>query len=265
LLDDFTLLQSAFELNNQSPLGSAAGYGALLPISKELVAKLLGFSKIQENYLYCQNSRGKVELAIVHALQQVILTINKFSNDLLTFTMSEFGYFYLPDNFLTGSSIMVQKKNYDVVELLRSKYAAVSSDYFHLNSLISNLPSGYNRDFQEIKKPLFSSFDIATKTITITNKVISNLMVHKDKLKLSIKPDLLVTNEVYKEVEKGVPFKQAYKLIGNKYQQGKLPTNPEYNLPSFSYDFFKNKIDANEKIVNEKKTGFNKCLSKLTV
>ena len=265
LMDDYISLQSAFDLNNQSPLGSAAGYGIPLKIKKGLVAKSLGFKKVQENYLYCQNSRGKIELAIVHALQQIVLTINKFANDLMLFTMGEFGYFYLPDNFLTGSSIMAQKKNYDVLELLRSKQASMSGNYNHLNCLISNLPSGYNRDFQEIKKPLFSSFKITKEVLEITNEVISNLSVNEKLLKKSITTDLLVTNEVYKLVEEGMSFKEAYKLIGNQYHNSKKMENIEYKLPNFDNIPLKNMIDSQKKLDNEKYEEFNKKLNKLAV
>lgn len=265
LMDDYKLLQTSFNLNNQSPLGSAAGYGTPLKINKELVAKKLGFYKIQDNYLYCQNSRGKIELAIVHALQQVALTINKFASDLMLFSMGEFGYFYLPDSFLTGSSIMAQKKNYDVLELLRSKQAAISGNYNHLSSLISNLPSGYNRDFQEIKKPLFSSFEIIKESLVITKEVITHLMVNKALLTKSITSELLVTNEVYKLVEEGMSFKDAYKLIGNKFHNSKKTVISEYKLPLVNNYLLINEIDRCKKLANNDYQEFKQYMNKLTI
>jgi len=157
LLDNFELIETAYKLNNQNPLGSAAGYGINLEIDRELTTKLLGFEKVQNNVLYVQNSRGKIESVIVFALSKMMNDLAKISNDLILFSMEEFGYFTLPDKFTTGSSLMPQKKNPDVLELIRAKSSIVESNLFQINNIISKLISGYNRDLQLTKEPLINS------------------------------------------------------------------------------------------------------------
>ena len=121
LLDDVALLMAAYELNDQCPLGSAASYGVPLPIDRQLVSDLLGFSRPVHNVLYANNARGKMESVILLAMGQVMLTLSRLAQDLILFTMPEFGYFTLPAAFCTGSSIMPQKRNPDVLELVRGK------------------------------------------------------------------------------------------------------------------------------------------------
>ncbi len=220
LQDDLSTLKHAYVLNDQCPLGSAAGYGTPLHYNKTLVAEKLGFATVQDNPLYCQNSRGKIELVTVHALQQVILTVNKLATDLMLFTTSEFGFFTLPDTLLTGSSIMAQKKNYDVLELLRAKVAGLSGQVAHITGIITNLPSGYNRDFQEQKKPLMQSFQTVQASLPVATLVVGQLQPNVEKLKRSITPDLLVTQQVYDLVAQGVPFRKAYQQVGAQYQAG---------------------------------------------
>jgi len=263
LLDDFEMLKNAYDLNNQSPLGSAAGYGVPLPINRELVAKSLGFAKVQDNPLYCQNSRGKTELAIVHGLLQTMQTINKFASDTLLFAMSEFGYFKLPDSFLTGSSIMVQKKNYDVLELLRAQYSAVVGSYQHLAVLIDSLPSGYNRDFQEIKKPLFASFETTNNSLAVALEVVNNLKPNREKLASSITPDLLVINEVYALVQDGTPFRKAYQKIGEQYQKNQLKIKARLVVPTVDVKKHNHQLKAFSNFVSKEQSKQNKCWNKL--
>ena len=168
LRDDIKLLQSIYQLIDQSPLGCAAGYGSPLPVDKKLSAKLLGFSRVQENPLYCQNSRGKFEAAIVGGLVQILLTLNKFATDVMLFSTSEFGFLNVDSAVTTGSSIMPQKKNVDVAELLRSKVHLVMGFYTGLVGLSSNLPSGFNRDMQDSKKPLMESFSITLSSLRVS-------------------------------------------------------------------------------------------------
>lgn len=263
LLDDFSLLKNSYDLNNQSPLGSAAGYGTPLPLNREVAAKALGFPRVQNNYLYCQNSRGKVELAIIHSLLQVMMTINKFSTDLLIFTMDDKQYFKLPDSFLTGSSIMAQKKNYDALELLRAKQASLSANYQHVVALVNSLPSGYNRDFQELKKPLFLGFDTAQESVQICHEVISNLKVNKPALQNSITEELLVTNEVYKLVKEGMAFRTAYKKIGEQYIQKKLKVESNFSVPSINANKYKSVINTDSKLIGKEQKTFKLAIHKL--
>ena len=155
LLDDVVLVMDAYQMNDQCPLGSAAGYGVPLPIDRELTSKLLGFSRTQHNVLYASNSRGKYEAIILGALSQVMGSLSRLASDLIMYSMPEFGYFELPAAYCTGSSIMPQKKNPDVLELVRAKASRVMACASAANDLLKGLPGGYNRDLQDAKEPLY--------------------------------------------------------------------------------------------------------------
>lgn len=215
--DNLRVVDFALELIDRSPLGTGAGYGVPLGIDRKYTADLLGFGKVQENSIYSQNSRGKFESTILHGLSQIMLDLNKIACDLIVFTMPEFGYFELPKEFCTGSSIMPQKKNPDVLELLRAKYHVVVSYEFQVKNLISNLISGYYRDLQLTKEPMMKSLEITKDSLSIMNLVFSNLKVNKENCEKALTKDLYATEEVYKLVEKGVPFREAYRRVSKKY------------------------------------------------
>ncbi|MBI2018137.1 argininosuccinate lyase [Candidatus Daviesbacteria bacterium] len=220
LENDLTLLKIVYKLNNQSPLGSGAGYGVPIKLDREYSAKLLGFTRVQQNPLYCQNSRGKIEASIIAALISVLQTINKFASDVLLFTTSEFSFFKATGKITTGSSIMPQKKNVDLAELLRSKVHLVLGNYIQMVSLSSNLISGYNRDLQDSKKPLIESLEITLETLMVTKILLENLTPNKEKLEAAMTEDLFATEEVLKQVLKGETFRDAYKQVGKKYLKG---------------------------------------------
>src|SRR3989339_490709 len=182
LLDDLELIEEAYELNDQCPLGSAASYGANLNIDRAFVSDLLGFAKVQNNVLYANNSRGKFESVILSALSQVMLDLGKFSTDLILFSTPEFGYFEIPLELCTGSSLMPQKKNPDVLESIRAKCSVLLSYGFQCKEIIKSLPSGYNRDFSLTKEPLIKGMEIALSSLKITNLVVKNLKVNKNNL-----------------------------------------------------------------------------------
>ena len=213
LKDDSLMLNTAIKLNNQSPLGSAAGYGIPLKLDREYTAKLLGFAKVQNNPLYCQNSKGKIEAVILAALTQILLTINKFASDIMLFTTSEFNFFQASDKVTTGSSMMPQKKNPDAAELLRSKVHLILGNYIALVSLSSNLPSGYNRDLQDIKKPLLESLEITLGSLEVTKILLENLTPNKEVLKKSMTEEIFAAQKAYKLVQKGMPFRKAYREV----------------------------------------------------
>ncbi len=216
LLDDLSLLKSAFALNNQSPLGSAAGFGVPLSIDREYTAKLLGFAKVQENSLSVQNSRGKIEANIVASLLSILLTINKFATDVLLYTTSEFNYFTVFETLLTGSSMLPQKKNVDVAELLQSKVHVVLGYYTTLVSLTSNLSSGYNRGLQDSKKPLFESLDITKNSLGAANMLINNLTPNVGVLQKACTPEIFATHKAMELVKKGLPFREAYQKVAKE-------------------------------------------------
>lgn len=216
LEDDLILLKAAIELNDQSPLGSGAGYGVLFSLDKKYSAKLLGFSKVQENPLYCQNSKGKIEAVIIASLVNILQTINKFASDVMLFTTSEFNFFTASGEVTTGSSIMPQKKNVDLAELLRSKVHIVLGNYTQIVSMSSNLISGYNRDLQDMKKPLFESLEITADSLKVTGILLNNLTPNQEKLNKSMTGDLFAAEKAFELVKKGMPFRKAYQKIGKE-------------------------------------------------
>lgn len=217
--DNLKLLAFTFELIDQSPLGTGTGYGLPLKLDREYTAKLLGFKRVQKNHLYAQNSRGKFESMIIQSLTQIMLDLNKISSDLIIFSMPEFGYFELPPEICTGSSIMPQKKNPDVLEILRGNYHLVCGLEFRVKGIISNLISGYSRDFQLTKEAIMSAFEITEQSLLIMKVVFAKLKVNAKMCQRGLSEEIYATEEVYKIVKQGVPFREAYKIISKKYEK----------------------------------------------
>lgn len=213
LLDDLLSLKYSYDTINKSPLGSAAGYGFPMPLDREYTAKLLGFKKVQNNSLYCQNGRGKFDAIVIASLTQILMTINKFSTDILLFTTSEFKYFSVSKELCSGSSIMPQKRNLDIAELLRSKVHKILANYTHVVSTSSNLISGYNRDLQDTKETLVKSFEVTLAALQMTNLLITSITPHKKNLEKAMSKDLLATHYAATLVKKGMSFRDAYKKV----------------------------------------------------
>ncbi len=219
LRDDLILLKAARVVLDQNPLGSAAGYGeSVLGNDRDFTASELGFSKIQDNPMYCAMSRGKFEVIVLQALSLAMFTVGKFASDLLLFTTKEFGFFDLPVTFKTGSSIMPQKKNFDVLELMRGNVGIFQGYLYQIQNVITNLPLGYNRDFQLTKEPYMKGIQLAMDSISIATHVAKNLIVHHEALTAACTPDLYATDEAHRLVKKGMPFREAYREVGKKYR-----------------------------------------------
>ena len=213
MLDNLLLIDAAYTLNNASPLGAAASYGVPLPLEREMVAELLGFERVQNNVLYVNNSRGKVEAVILDAVEQVMLTLSKLAQDMIFFSLPEFGYFSLPDEVCTGSSIMPQKKNPDVLELIRARAATLSSLSQQVKAVIRSLPSGYNRDFQETKAPFVQGIRLGMISVRVMELVIGRLKVHREALAAGFRPEIYATDYALELVRQGVPFRDAYRRV----------------------------------------------------
>lgn len=211
--DDMQIITNTYDLIDQSPLGSAAGFGTTLDLDRDYTAKLLGFKKVQENPIYCQNSKGKFEATIISSLIPVMQTVNKLSSDIMLFTTQEFHFFTVSDQITTGSSIMPQKKNVDIAELLRSKVHILLGYYVQIVSMSSNLISGYNRDLQDVKKPLMESFATTLGSLQVTGILLQNITPNKEVLKQAMTDDLFATEKVMELVKKGIPFREAYQKI----------------------------------------------------
>lgn len=213
--DDLKLIAAAKGILNQNPLGSGAGYGLPIGVDRKLTAKMLGFAKVQET-AYVQMSRGKFELLALQALQQLMLDINKLATDLMLFSTAEFGFVSLPQSFLTGSSIMPQKNNYDVLEIARGKYGVMVGCLVAVTAITANLPSGYNRDFQLTKEPLMKGVDTTLETAKIMAALMKNIKFNEKKCKAAMTGELYATQKAYKLVKKGMPFREAYGSIKNE-------------------------------------------------
>lgn len=214
LIEDLNALQLAYEVNDQSPLGSGAAYGVSLPIDRGMTAKLLGFGKVQNNSLYAQCSRGKSQLATAQAMSQVMLTLSRLAQDLMLFTTSEFEFFVVDKKFCTGSSIMPQKKNLDVMEVVRARAHQVVADTQVIAAIVSGLPSGYNADFGETKAPYFRTLKTTIDSLVICNLVLQTLKPNEQKLTDACSTEIYATHAAYLLVKQGMPFRDAYKQIG---------------------------------------------------
>ena len=211
-IDNVDLINSTIEWIDSNPLGSAAGYGVALPLDRKLTTKELGFKRTQINSLYIQNSRGKYEMQIINTLKQSMLDVRKFSWDMSLFLSQEFNLLKIDKAYLTGSSIMPNKHNPDVIEILRANYSILAGQASELENLLS-LPSGYQRDLQLTKRSLISSFDISLKSLNILPKLIDSIKVNKSKSIAYIDEEMKMTDKVYALVAQGKPFRDAYNLI----------------------------------------------------
>ncbi len=217
--DNIKLLDTILEIIDQSPLGTAAGFGVpVLDIDRKLTADLLGFAKVQENPYYTQMSRGKFEASILHLCGTIMFDLNKLASDFMLFTTSEFGFIELPKTICTGSSIMPQKKNPDLLELLRAKYHVVLGEEFKVKGIIANLISGYNRDVQLTKEPLLNTIDITMQSISIASVVLEGFKVNDKSCKDAMTDELYATEEVYKLVKAGKSFRSAYKEVAERFK-----------------------------------------------
>ncbi len=213
LQDDLMLLEQSYKLNDKCPLGSAAGYGVPLSIDRQYLADILGFKAVQLSPIYCQGSRGKIEASIIASLNSSLMTINKFATDILFFTTSECHYFDVADQLCSGSSIMPQKKNVDIAELLRSKTHILTGNYVKISSISSNLISGYNRDLQETKKILIESLALVLESIKVATILVNNITPNKNNLNQALTAELFATHNALDLVREGVSFRRAYQQV----------------------------------------------------
>ena len=213
-IDNVDLINSTINWIDSNPLGSAAGYGVAIPLNRDLVTQKLGFHRTQVNSLYVQNSRGKYEMQIINTLKQSMLDVRKFSWDMSLFISQEFDLLSIDNAYLTGSSIMPNKHNPDVIEILRANYSILAGQASELENLLS-LPSGYQRDLQLTKRSLISSFDISHKSLNILPNLISSIKVNKFKSIEYIDEEMKMTDKVYALVSQGMPFRDAYNEIKN--------------------------------------------------
>lgn len=215
LINDVYAIQGAHKVINQNPLGTAAGFGSSLPIDRDHTTNTLGFERTQINPIYAQNSRGKLEAFVVSALFQVMMTLGKLANDLVWFTSTEIKFFDVNPALTTGSSIMPQKRNLDIMEVMRANVSVVQANLLQIQTAGMNLISGYNKDLKITKKPLLDSFKITDHSLEITHLLFENMVPNEDRLRASFDTSIFATDEVNKMVMNGVPFRDAYREVGS--------------------------------------------------
>jgi argininosuccinate lyase len=213
LINSHMLLESAYKLNDQNPLGAAAGYGINFNIDRRLTTKILKFKRTQINSLYCVNSRGSTESYILSVLTQIMMTLGRLANEMIWFTTPEFNFFHLPVEFTTGSSIMPQKRNPDVFEIVRSNVGVIVALQTQVKDISKNLISGYNRDTQLTKEPLIKGLGIARRSLEIMALAMSKIKPNKEVLMRSLSPELFAAFEANKLVKEGMTFRDAYQQI----------------------------------------------------
>ncbi len=221
LKDSLIILESMAKILDQNPLGSIVGYGEkTLGLDREITTKKLNFSKVQVNPMYCALSRGKFELMTLQSLYPAMFDIGKLATDLLLFSTKEFNFCSLPHEFTTGSSAMPQKRNYDVLEIIRGNVSSYNGNTVILQNIVDKLPSGYNRDFQLTKEPFMKGIKIAKDSLEIMTLIIENLEIHTGILEKACTSELYATEKAYELVKKqGTPFRDAYKIVGKNYTQ----------------------------------------------
>lgn len=229
LVDDMEMLQTAYKIANKNPLGSGAGYGSSFPLNRTMTTELLGFQELHYNVVYAQMSRGKTELFATTAIAQIASTLSRLAMDICLYNSQNFGFIKLPDEMTTGSSIMPHKKNPDVAELLRGKTNRLKGLPNEIQLVMGNLPSGYHREMQILKEILMPAFNEILNCLDMTYFMLSNIEVNENIL-ADDKYDMLFSVERVNElVLQGVPFREAYKIIGNEINLGTYSPNRNLN------------------------------------
>lgn len=210
------------EQTDHSPLGSAAGFGSSLPMDREYTAHLLGFSRAQRSFIDIQNSRGRYEERLLFWGVQIGALWEKFAWDVSLYCTREFSFFSLPDTLTTGSSIMPQKKNPDLVELLRARSAKMRGYLAELQWVIGKLPSHYHRDLQLSKEPLFKGIQEVAHIFDSVGLIIKGLQVHPKNIDKQMQAELYATYEAYRQVRRHMPFRDAYRHTATLVKEGKI-------------------------------------------
>lgn len=213
LADDLLILDTARALNNKNPLGSGAGFGSTLPLDRDLTTELLEFDDLLYNSAYASLNRGKAEFITASALASIAETLSRFSTDVCLYMTTEFRFIDFPDEYLTGSSIMPQKRNPDVFELIRGRTKLIQTLPGQVTAIISGLPSGYNRELQLLKQLIFKGFSDLKECIDILIVMLKMIRINKDIISNTIYNGIFSTEEVNRLAKQGVPFRNAYKKV----------------------------------------------------
>ncbi|MBW1878898.1 MAG: argininosuccinate lyase [Deltaproteobacteria bacterium] len=212
---------------SRAALGSASGYGVPLPLDRERAGALLGCTGIDLNTLHVQNCRGRLEASVLFVLHQATLTLSRLAADLVWWSSEAFGFFSLPDALTTGSSIMPNKRNPDVLELVRALPASMLARYTEVCAALHGLPSGYHRDLQRTKRPLLRGLAEARAAISIMQLAVERLRVHPERCLGAMSDGIYATDRAYDDVRKGIAFRDAYRRAK---EAGSQPMDPQVAL-----------------------------------
>lgn len=223
--DDLEMLDAAYKICDKNPLGSAAGYGSSFNIDKEFTKTEMGFATLNKSAVYAQMTRGKSEKVTAIALASLAHTLSKFSYDACLYLCQNFGFISFPDELTTGSSIMPHKKNPDVFELIRAKCNVIQGLPNQFTLLTNNLPSGYHRDMQLTKELIFPAIEQFKECLDILIYALPQIQINENCGEDEKYKYMFSVEEVNKLVQTGIPFREAYQLIGKQIQEGKF--NPD--------------------------------------
>ena len=220
LADDLLMLKAAYSLVNTNPLGSGAGYGSSVPLNREMTTRLLGFEDLAYNSVYAQMQRGKTERTVLTAIAAVAATVGRLAQDVCLYSCANFGFVKLPDAFTTGSSIMPHKKNPDIFELIRAKCNRMQALPMEVTLISTNLPSGYFRDMQLTKEIYVPTFKEIVDVLRMASAGLEQMWINRDILSDEKYKYLFTVEDVNDAVAKGVPFRDAYREVGMRVQNG---------------------------------------------
>ncbi|MBR1882812.1 MAG: argininosuccinate lyase [Muribaculaceae bacterium] len=227
LADDMQLLVAAHRIANQNPLGSAAGYGSSFPLNRTLTTQLLGFADLHYNVVAAQMSRGKTERALACAINAVASTLGRLAMDVCLFCSQNFAFVHFPDELTTGSSIMPHKKNPDVFELIRGKCNQLQALIGEVSLLTTNLPVGYQRDMQQLKDITFPAIGTLDECLQMAHFMLEHIEVNEHILDDERYNYLFSVEEVNRLVLAGMPFREAYREVGNQIANGSYAPHRE--------------------------------------
>ena len=217
VLDQLANFEAAYSMTDLNPLGSAAGYGVPLPLNRKRTTELLGFARTLHNCFGASMARGECEASLLSALAQLMTVLSRLAEDMILFSMPEFAYFKLPREYCTGSSIMPQKFNPDVLELVRGKTAQVIGWQTAALTLLHAMPGGYNRDLQDAKLLYIKGLDTVRTTLRILAKVVRGMKVNADACRAAFTPGVFATDVALKKVAQGTPWRDAYHEVRDQF------------------------------------------------
>ena len=229
LVDDMELMVAAWKICNKNPLGSAAGYGSSFPLNRTMTTELLGFDSLNYNVVYAQMGRGKTERILAQAMSSIAATLAKMAMDVCLFINQNFAFITFPDELTTGSSIMPHKKNPDVFELIRSRCNKIQALPNEIAMMTTNLPSGYHRDLQLLKENLFPAFQSLNECLEMSAFMLKSIQIKEDILLDDKYAYLFSVDAVNEEVLKGIPFREAYKMIGSQIERDEFKAPRQVN------------------------------------